>query len=125
MKIVMAISKEAFEVCKGLILNTWFEDEEPVLEKAMETDTDIICTFQSEKAVDFYTLGKLVADFDVDTMNDGFIVTVVSKSDGHLSSKWCKDEAECEEFIDDMMYQLDPDGNCFWERTPVKDLEVA
>lgn len=64
-KIVMAMSKAAFGIAEACILNTWSEDEKPVFKKIKETDDAIICTFQSDKAVDFYKLGKITWDLSV------------------------------------------------------------
>lgn len=60
------IPSEVFDEVKDIILNTWFEDDEPWLELLKDEEDVVICSFISECSRDFDLLLEVICGYHVD-----------------------------------------------------------
>lgn len=61
------IPSEVFDEVKDIILNTWFEDEEPWLEQLKDEEDVVICAFTSECSRDFGLLQQVICGYHIET----------------------------------------------------------
>ena len=60
------IPNEVFDEVKDIILDTWFEDEEPWLEQLKDEEYVTICSFTSGCDRDFNLLEKVICGYHVE-----------------------------------------------------------
>lgn len=65
------------------------------------------------------------AELSGSAFEEGFIVTVTSKTTGKTLTRWCKNDDDAEVFIETVSSWLDDDGQCFWSMTLVDGLKAV
>lgn len=65
------------------------------------------------------------AELSGSAFEEGFIVTVTSKTTGKALTRWCKDDEDAEVFVETISDLLDSEGHCFWSMISVKELQAV